>query len=326
MKSENVLITGGSGFIGTNLVEHFLSAGANVVNIDLAAPRNPAHMAFWRSVDLTDRAAVDGVFRAFSPSLVLHAGARTDLFGTSIADYPANVAGTRNIAEAAATTPSVRRVVAFSSMLVCKLGYQSTYDEDYCPDTAYGQSKVEGEKLLRKMVAPFEWTILRPTSIWGPWFGAPYRSFFEAVRMGYYMHPIGHRSIRNYGYVKNSVAQIAAIVAAEKSVVDRQTFYIGDYDPIDVKDWADYIASQYGRGPVHGMPMPFFTLAAKTGDALKALGWNSPPLTTRRIRNLLTPAIYDLSKTRAICPVLAYDMKSGARETIEWLSVKRPTR
>ncbi len=43
----------------------------------------------------------------------------------------------------------VERAVIASSRLVCRIGYQPGFDEDYCPTTAYGASKVETECLVR---------------------------------------------------------------------------------------------------------------------------------------------------------------------------------
>ena len=39
---EKILITGGSGFIGTNLIDHFESLGCNFINFDKAKPYKPA--------------------------------------------------------------------------------------------------------------------------------------------------------------------------------------------------------------------------------------------------------------------------------------------
>ena len=49
-----VLVTGGSGFVGTNLVEHYSRLGGHVINVDIAAPRNTAHAKFWTQLDIRD--------------------------------------------------------------------------------------------------------------------------------------------------------------------------------------------------------------------------------------------------------------------------------
>ena len=48
-----LIITGGSGFIGTNAVEHF-SKHFEVINIDHQKPQIEEHMKYWRNVELLD--------------------------------------------------------------------------------------------------------------------------------------------------------------------------------------------------------------------------------------------------------------------------------
>jgi len=182
--TSRVLVTGGSGFIGTNLVASYRAAGVTVVNADVQRPRNSADTDLWAPVDITRIDDIRAVVSRFRPTHVFHLAARTDLRGREVADYPANVEGVAALlsALAEASTPVIRLVVA-SSRMVCRIGYQPVSDYDYCPPTAYGASKVETERLVRSAVA-IPWVLVRPTSIWGPWFDIPYRDFFLSVARG----------------------------------------------------------------------------------------------------------------------------------------------
>ena len=62
----------------------------------------------------------------------------------------------------------LKKIIIASSMLVCELGYSPKNFNDYKPNTLYGESKVLTEKIVKKFKN--SWTIVRPTSIWGPWF------------------------------------------------------------------------------------------------------------------------------------------------------------
>ena len=92
-----VLVTGGSGFIGTNAVQALLDAGRTVANIDVAPPRDPRHRPLWTQVDLVDADAVRAAVAATAPASVMHLGARTDLEGATLEDYAANTTGTANL-------------------------------------------------------------------------------------------------------------------------------------------------------------------------------------------------------------------------------------
>ena len=322
-KPRRFLITGGSGFIGTNLVEHYLKQSASVLNVDINPPRNAAHQEHWLRKDICHRDDFIDAVKSWRPDVILHFAARTDVKSDNVSDYSANTVGVSNVIEAAAQLDVRPTVVFASSLLVCRLGYVPGHDTDYCPINAYGQSKVEGETRVRREAAgKFPWIIVRPTSIWGPWFGSPYYEFFGTVRRGWYVHPRGLSIERHYGFVLNTVSQIDALLGGEASHLTSKTVYLGDYEPINVKVWANAIRSCYGMGPVREFPLAFFKLGAILGDSLKTFGVDFP-MTSYRLSNLLTMAQYDLSPMRRIAPTLKYGLDDAVKITCEWLARAR---
>ena len=276
-----ILVTGGSGFIGTNLVEHYRTRGHHVINLDIVPPRNSDHGALWRRIDLLDRAALMSAVTDADPEIAFHMAARTDLHGKVIEDYPANIEGVANLIQALRGVRVLRLAVFASSMLVCRIGYRPTGELDYCPSTAYGESKVRGEQLVRKEAAGMlRWVIVRPTSIWGPWFSSPYRDFFTAVQRGLYFHPRSYRIRRSYGFVLNNVMQLDRLAAAEGGALVGHAVYLADYEPIDLKQWADTIQRAFGVPPVREAPVTLFRVAAKVGDVLQGFGYKSPPMSS----------------------------------------------
>lgn len=320
MTPDRVLITGGSGFLGTNLVGYYRAQGAAVLNLDIAAPRNVEHDDVWRCVDILDRERLLDAVRKFRPTHVLHMAARTDLGGRSVTDYAANVQGVANVIDAVSAADSVRRVGFSSSMLVCALGYRPNGPDDYCPTTPYGMSKVEGERLVRRAVArDYGWVILRPTSIWGPWFGAPYRGFFEAVARRLYVHPRGRKTLRSYGFVGNAVHQIDGMLRAPEEQVDGKVFYVCDYEPLEIEEWGHEIAAVFGVRPPRRVPLALLEAAAWAGDIAKKCGASRVPLTRFRLRNLLTSAVFDQGAVRAVVGDCPYTRIEGVRETVRWM-------
>jgi nucleoside-diphosphate-sugar epimerase len=152
-ESLRILITGGSGFIGINLVEHYRSRGVPVLNLDAKPPRNPAHTGLWQACDILDGPGLLAQATAFQPTHLFHLAARTDLNGASLADYAANTEGTSRTIEAVTALPGLRRVIFASSRMVCRIGYQPRHDQDYCPSTPYGESKVDTERRVRAAAA-----------------------------------------------------------------------------------------------------------------------------------------------------------------------------
>ena len=314
-----VLVTGGSGFIGTNLVADLGVAGERVLSLDPAPPRDSSQREVWRQGDLTDRAAVRAAVAELRPGVVFHLGARTDLDGRSPGDYAVNTDGTRNLLEALAGLDPAPRLIAASTRMVLPIGVRPRGDEDFDPPNAYGESKVEMERLLRASGYPGAWAIVRPTSIWGPWFDAPYRDFFGAVARGRYRHPRGRRILKSFGYVENTAAQLLALAAASAGDIDGRVFYLADYEPLEVFDWAESIAAATGGPRVRSLPRAGLRVVALAGDALHAAGWKQVPLTSFRLRNLTTEMLYDLEPIRAIAPRLPVGLDDGVARTAEWM-------
>jgi nucleoside-diphosphate-sugar epimerase len=321
-----VLVTGGSGFIGTNLVEHYLSREIEVANVDIAPPRNSDHKANWVECDILDREELAKAFTAFKPSHVLHLAARTDLVQSpDLSLYAPNTTGVRNVLAAIRESGGVHRAVFASTKLVCRNGHTPTHDEEYCPDTAYGRSKVEGEKLVRDCdFGETEWAIVRPTSIWGPWFAEPYLPFFRRVIRGAYAHPRGCDHRKSYGYVGNAVCQVQAILEADGERFHGSTYYLSDYEDISLLEWANEIRAAVGGGPVREVPLWCFQVAAKIGDVLQKAGVPSVPITSFRLRNMETDTGgVNLCALRALTGPLPFSIPDGVKETVAWMKACR---
>lgn len=307
--------------MGTNLVGYYRNAGFEILNFDILPPRNPEHLHLWRRVDIRERKQFTEEVVAFKPELILHCAARTDLDEQENLDgYRANFDGICHLIDSIRAVKTVKRTIFFSSQLVCRLGYIPESENDYHPSTLYGRSKALGEQIVRT-AADFgsTWTIVRPTSLWGPWFDIPYRPFFTSVRQGLYFHPSGYQIKKQWGFVGNSVYQINALLNAPEHDVHAKTLYLADYDPIELLVFSNEIRSCDGRRPIRCLPIIVLKTIAKAGDLLKMVGWKSPPLTSFRLGNVITDEIQDVEPLRRIVGPLPYDFRQGIQQTIQWL-------
>ncbi len=315
-----ICITGGSGFIGTNLVEYFKQLGHTVINIDKNKPRNPTHKPVWIKQDILDKPSLLKTVEEFTPSILIHLAARTDLQEkTDINGYESNIKGTENIIAAIENTPTISRSIFASSQLVCQLGYIPKNDRDYNPSTLYGESKVISENIIRSSQLQTTWTIVRPTSIWGPWFEEPYKAFFLTIAKNRYIHPGNIKILKQWGFVGNSVYQIGKMIQSPKVLVDRKTFYLADYSPVELNYFANLVQKAMGANPIKTLPMPILKTAATVGDLLKQIGWKNPPLTSFRLKNIVTPEVQNLEEVKQIVGELPYNLDEGIYQTAEWL-------
>lgn len=315
---KKILITGGSGFIGTNLVNTLCkNTDIELLNIDIVPPKIKEHIRFWKDINLCDKPVLTDAIKNFSPDYVIHLAARTDLNGKALQDYDANMAGVSNLLDALDAAGSVKQAVFASSMYVCKPGYMPRNFEDYKPHTLYGESKVETERRIKERDPEYTWSIIRPTSIWGPWFGEPYDKFFHIVLNHMYFH-MGKRACRKtYGYIDNAIYQIMSIFNASPDTVNRQVYYLGDYEAYPITDWANEIASIEG---IHIPRVPYgcFKVAGWFGDFLKLFGV-SFPMTSFRLHNMTTDNIHNLAPIKAIAPNLPASRIEGTKATLEWI-------
>jgi GlcNAc-P-P-Und epimerase len=314
---DKVLITGASGFIGTNVLQDLLEKGYEVINLDTSPPKNPEHAKYWRKVDLLDAGTLEKLVIDFSPDFLLHLAARTDLAGESVADYAVNIEGVSNLMKIVPRIPNLKKIVVTSSMLVCTGGYFPKDQFDYAPATSYGESKVETEKTVWSNKPTCDWAIIRPSSIWGPWFGVPYKNFFDIVLSRRYFH-IGNRGCtKTYGYVGNAVYQIESILFSETSDERNKVFYIGDEPATNIEEWANEIAAQM-RIRIRKVPYVLIKMAALFGDCLKLLKKDFP-MTSFRLHNMTTNNVMDLSNTLSIAPSPPFTRKEGITKTLEWM-------
>ena len=311
-----VLITGGSGFIGTNLLL-FLIEKYEILNIDIRESNLTELQKYTSLVDITNYEKFRNVVIGFSPDYIIHLAARTDLNGKFIYDYSANTVGVSNLMKIIHELPKLKKLIVTSSMLVCHTGYYPKNQFDYAPNTLYGESKVETEKIVWDNKPQCDWAIIRPTSIWGPWFGVPYRNFFDMVISRKYFH-IGRKSCtKTYGYVGNAVYQIEQILFHETLNEDQKVFYIGDNPPTNIEIWANEIAAELNFN-IKRVPFWMLKIAAYFGDLLKLYNITFP-MTSFRLKNMTTDNTIDLSETYKIAPNPPCSRIDGIKATLQWL-------
>jgi nucleoside-diphosphate-sugar epimerase len=318
-----LLVTGGSGFIGSSFVdEATLRGGYTLLNLDLHPPKDGINEDVYRQCDLLDLATVKHYFSEFQPTHVVHFAGRTDMFGADVSAYAANHIGTENIIAAIQQTPSVQQCVFTSSQFVFGPGSLPTHDEDYRPHTIYGESKVLSEKAVRTADLACEWSIIRPTNIWGKRHPRYPTEFWKVLKQGRYVHPGGARVTRCYGYVGTVVDQVLTILGDTNRAFDRKTFYVGDA-PIDLFEWTNAFSLELTGRPVRVVPNFVLRGIALVGDVVILAGGKFP-LFSSRYRSMTESYVTPMEATFAALGPSKYSMKDGVKQTADWLRSTDP--
>ena len=317
---KKIIVTGGSGFIGTNLIQFFEKLNFEIYNYDIRPPQNKNHLKYWEKIDIMDFNNLSSNIYLVKPNYVFHLAARTDLNGSNLNEYEINTQGISNLISVLNNCNSLEFVVFVSSMLVCKPGYIPKSEIDYNPNTLYGESKMLGEKIVRGSKLNFSWVIVRPTSIWGPWFGEPYFNFFKLITKNHFLNTNSRKiKKKTFGYVWNFILFLNHITI-NKNIYREKTLYFGDFD-ISMADFAKKIMSNsLVNLKNHNIPFVFYKIASLIGDALKLFNFNFP-LTSFRLRNLTSENIIQINR-EYIIPLynefVSFD--DGITATIKWMN------
>jgi len=186
---KRILITGGAGCLGSNLIEHWLPAGHQIHVIDNFATGKREVVPPVAGMTLTtgsvaDAALIDRVVAEFRPEIVVHSAASYKDPLDWREDVATNVLGSVNIARAAASA-GVKRIVNFQTALC----YGRTEvvpippSHPTRPFTSYGISKTAGEQYLLSCGLPV--VSLRIANVTGPRLAiGPIPTFYKRLKAG----------------------------------------------------------------------------------------------------------------------------------------------
>jgi len=321
-----VLITGGTGFIGSALCRRYVSEGHQVRTLAKTAThaeRRNAHRLTESGVevvlgDVANRqdvaAAVDGV------DLVHHIAAamrETDIGREGY--WNVNVEGTRHVLEEASRS-GVKQVVHCSSVGVYgDISGRKVNEKSPCqPNNIYGQTKLAAEKLVRDFVAADKLAvvIVRPAEIYGP---GDFRllKLFRMIQKGSFFIVGNGEGHHHLGYIEDIVA--AMMIAGQRPELSGKTFILAGDEPIKLNQLILEIARQLQvRPPRLRLPLgPMLAVAAMVEFPCRGLGIR-PPIYRRRMDFFRHDWNLDISACRNVLGYTPqFDLRSGIARTIE---------
>ncbi len=285
-----ILVTGGAGFIGSHVVDAYVTAGHEVAvidNLSTGREENVNPNARVHRVDITDLAQVQQVFASFQPQVVNHHAAQSEV-PKSVADpgYDAhvNVVGGLNVLRACVDN-AVRKVI-FSSTGGALYGEPDIVpaDEDHPvrPLSPYGTSKFAFEQYLATFDRTFGlgFTTLRYANVYGA------RQDFAAEE-GRVVAIFASRMIENKsvtidgdGNQSRDMLHVGDVAMANVAALERGdggTFHISTGIPVTVNDLFRKLAilTEYRLEPRFGPSRKgdVYRIALDNTRAKVQLGW-----------------------------------------------------
>jgi dTDP-4-dehydrorhamnose reductase len=156
VEKTKVLITGSKGMLGSALVNE-LSSVYDVKGIDM------------EDCDITNKSAIAKTVEDYAPGVVLHAAAYTDVDGCQLNPQKAfaiNAKGTENVAQAAGGFKACLFYISTDYVFDGRKDKPYTETDMPTPINIYGQSKLEGEKIIQSLLSKY--LILRTSWLFGP--------------------------------------------------------------------------------------------------------------------------------------------------------------
>jgi UDP-glucose 4-epimerase len=250
-----LLITGGAGCLGSNLVEHYLPQGHQILVIDNFAtggrevlPEMPGLSLVEGSV--ADRGLVESAFSRFAPTHVVHSAASYKDPQDWREDAASNITGTINVVQAAIHA-GVRRFVNLQTALC--YGRPDTVpipiEHPTRPFTSYGISKTAGEAYLA--ISDLPWVSLRLANISGPRLAiGPIPTFYKRLKAG--QGCFCTDSVRDFLDMEDFL-EIMDVVLRDGAPTG--TFNVSTGEGHTIKEVFDVVAAYLGIVPAEPVPV-----------------------------------------------------------------------
>lgn len=303
-----IAMTGGSGFIGTRLIEQLKADGHNIVIIDIAHET---------PINILDQDKLNAACAGCDAIYHLAAEHRDDVSPVSLY-YEVNGAGTANVAKAAEIN-NIKKIIFTSTVAVYGLN-KGKSDEAQIPDpfNDYGKSKLEGEKHLQ------EWAqknpansavIVRPVVVFGENNRGNVYNLINQISRGKFIM-IGK------GGNKKSMAYVGNVAAFLKHCLNEkagcQTYNYADKPDFTTKELTDIIYKSLGQEkPSLALPYPVGLTAGYAFDALAKISGKKLSISSIRVQKFCADTVVAAEKCFQTGFVPAYTLNEGVRRMID---------
>ncbi|MBC8163667.1 MAG: NAD-dependent epimerase/dehydratase family protein [Roseiflexaceae bacterium] len=296
-----VLVTGGTGFLGSYLARALLAQGHQVrlLGRNFAPVQHLlAQGAIALPADLRDRAAV--VAACAGADVVYHAGAKSEPWGRRADFHAINVGGTAHVI-AGCQAHAVRRLVYISSPSVIFTGRDQHLLAEAQPyprrfTSVYAHTKKLGEDLVNQAIG-LETVIIRPKALFGPGDTALLPRLISAARAGRLPLIGDGRNQVDLSYVENVADALVLALDAPRAVGNTYTITNGEH----VRLWDVIFELLQALGlstQLRRIPLALALVAAGAMELRAAASGQEPLLTRYTAAILARTQTYDITAAR----------------------------
>ncbi len=308
-----VLITGGAGFIGSNIADQLLARGDDVLILDdftTGLRRNVPEHRNCRLIEasIVDAAKVASTFADFSPDVVIHAAASYKDPDDWEQDSLTNVLGTVNVVKAASALPKPRLIYFQTALCYGVSPAKQPVPLDLPIDPAnssYAISKTAAEQYIH--VSGIDYISFRLANAYGPRnVSGPLPTFFQRLSQGKGCYVVDTR--RDFIFVEDLVSCVLPAIDGK----GHGTYHISSGSDVSIEELYDAVVASMGIEPAVAVekreraPEDALTILLEPDRAQQDFNWSvSTPL------------------SEGVAKAVAYYQEYGISETYTHLSHKK---
>jgi nucleoside-diphosphate-sugar epimerase len=313
-----ILITGGSGFIGSHF--HNYLPNDTLFNLDLNEPFFSCQSTFIKG-DIRIEEDVRRAIKGNNIKSIISLAAKHHDFGVGHDEYfDTNEDGTRILCKVASEF-DIREIVFYSSVAV--YGLQKHVSDEATepqPDSPYGASKLAGEKVLeqwakerpdRKVV------IIRPALVFGKNNKANMYNLIRQIDSGLYFHLGAAKNIKSIAYVENLV-NATLYLLKEKTSPGIYIYNYADEPQLTTREISNTIAEAAGAKIRLSVPMSLGIMLGLPFDAVIKLTGKNLPISSARIKKLGTATHHSAKKIFSEGYKAKFSTVDGLKKMVDW--------
>ena len=312
----NILIVGGSGFIGTRLIDDLLNNGHNVKIFDKVESNKYPELTILG--DVRDKESLTEACKGVDIIYNLAAEHADNVTPLSLYDE-VNVGGAENVVSAAKVN-GIKKIIFTSSVAIYGLD-KGECDETFLPDpfNEYGRSKLKAEKVFLKWQKEDTENmlfILRPSAIFGEGNRGNIYNLLKQVHSGKFIMIGEGKNRKSIGYVGN-IADFLAYLADKETSVDIYNF--SDKPDMTSREMVDFIQKVLGREKkIPSVPSVIGILGGYAFDLLSLLTGKKFAVSSIRIKKFMADTTINTDKLRKSGFNPPYTLKEGLERTIRY--------
>ncbi|NOY94707.1 MAG: NAD-dependent epimerase/dehydratase family protein [Deltaproteobacteria bacterium] len=314
-------VTGATGFLGLNLVEHLLARGFRVV----AAHRESSDLRYLSRFDVervvADVTDADAVLASMPEAvdLVFHVAGDTSLWrGDAERQARINVDGTRNVVDAALERRAGRFVhTSTGSVYGLRRGRITEESPSLALQSGVGYMRTKwlAEQVVREgMARGLDAVMLQPAAIVGP---------YDTRNWGRMIRLVANKTLPGVPPGSQSFAHVREVVKAHLVAAERaatgERFLLAGTDASYMEFVRVIVAETGGRAPRFTTPLPVLRALARLAELRSRFTHEAPDITPEAVRLLGRDAVRDSSKAVRELDYGVVPLEEMVRDAISWL-------